>query len=286
MTPSGRDAGRRGNSGQPPIELLFICSAVAQYIGASIAVRLFPDVHPIGVAWLRIVGASLALLVVNRGIGGSWRKADLRIAGALGLATALMNGFFFLAIDRLPLGKGVAIEFIGPISVAAFRTRSRRNAGALSLALLGVLILSGGEISAEPLGLFFLLCASALWAAYIVIGGRVARLDRGTAGLGVGLGLASLILLPIGVPYARHAFTSWLFVVRGLLVGVFSNALGYGIDQYVLRRSSTRRFALMSALLPVTAAIIGFLFLDQRPELVDGIGIGFVLAGLVLQDQN
>ena len=216
-----------------PIELLFVVSALSQYIGASIAVKRFSEVPPIGVAWLRVVGAAAALLAFNRGIGDKkWTKPDLKAAAFLGMATALMNGFFFLAIDRLPLGKGVTIEFIGPIVVAAWLTRTRRNAIALVCAAAGVVVLSGGEISGEPLGLLFILLASTMWAGYIVTATRVAKLDRGTAGLGVGLGLACLALLPVGLPLALPAFSSWGLFALCLLVGVFSNAIGYGLDQF------------------------------------------------------
>lgn len=269
-----------------PVELLFMVSALSQYIGASIAVQRFAEVPPIGVAWLRVVGATAALLVFNRGIGGKWTKPDLKAAILLGMATALMNGFFFLAIDRLPLGKGVTIEFIGPIAVAAWLTRTRRNALALVLAAGGVVVLSGGEISGEPLGLVFILAASAMWAGYIVTATRVAKLDRGTAGLGVGLGMACLILLPIGLPAALPAFSSWGLLALCLLVGVFSNAIGYGLDQFIMRRISTRRYAVMLALLPVTAVIVGFVVLHQRPTRMDLLGVSLVLAGLCVQDRT
>ncbi len=269
-----------------PVEALFVVSALSQYIGASIAVKRFDEVAPIGVAWLRVVGAAGALLAVNRGFGGKWTKPDLKAAAFLGMATALMNGFFFLAIDRLPLGKGVTIEFIGPIAVAAWLTRSRRNALALAFAALGVVVLSGGEISGEPLGLLFILLASAMWAGYIVTATRVAKLDRGTAGLGVGLGLACLALAPVGLPMAIPAFASWGLLALCLLVGVFSNAIGYGLDQFIMRRISTRRYAVMLALLPATAVIVGFVVLDQRPTVTDLVGVALVLVGLSIQDRT
>jgi inner membrane transporter RhtA len=268
------------------VELLFVLSAVSQYVGASIAVKRFEEVPPIGVAWLRVVGATGALLAFNRGVGGKWTKPDLKLAAFLGLATALMNGFFFLAIDRLPLGKGVAIEFIGPIAVAAWLTRTRRNAFALLCAAAGVVVLSGGEVSGEPLGLVFILLASAMWAGYIVTATRVAKLDRGTAGLGVGLGLACVALAPLGLPLALPAFASWGLLALCLLVGVFSNAIAYGLDQFIMRRISTRRYAVMLALLPVTAVAVGFVVLHQRPTPGDLLGVALVLSGLSLQDRT
>ena len=273
-----------------PAEGLFILSAVAQYTGATIAVRLFDRVEPATVAWFRVIGATVALVVGARVFrqrsSRPWTRTELRSAALLGIATAFMNLFFFLAIDRLPLGKGVTIEFLGPIAVAAARTRSRRNAGALMLAVAGVALLSGLEINGDRVGIAFILAASAMWAAYIVIATKVARLDRGVEGLGIGLFFGAIAIAPLGVGGAGPVLRSPHLLVLCLLVGVFSNAIGYGIDQYVLRRISMRRFSLMLALLPVVALIMGALFLDQRPELFDLVGVGLVLSGVVVQERG
>lgn len=272
-----------------PPEALFVLSAIAQYVGAVIAVNLFDEVAPTTVAWFRVLGASATLLAVSAprlARGQAWTRADLGAAALFGLATALMNTFFYLAIERLPLGKGVTIEFIGPIAVAAARTRTTRNAAALGLAAVGVVVLSGLEIGDEPLGLVFILAASAMWAAYIVIGAKVARLDRGVAGLGVGLGFAVVVLAPIGVPGSGHVWVSPSLLAACLVVGVFSSAIGYGIDQHVLRRIPVRRFSVLLALLPVTAAVVGFIGLDQTPSWGDVAGMCLVLGGVVLQSRD
>ena len=125
-------------------EALFILSAVAQYIGAAIAVLLFDEVEPQTVAWFRLIGATIALLAVSRGWRTGWTRRQLVAAGVFGIATALMNTFFYLAIDRIDLGKAVTIEFIGPITVAAVSTRSIRNAVALLFAIGGVVVLGSG----------------------------------------------------------------------------------------------------------------------------------------------
>lgn len=238
-------------------------------------------------AWLRVIGATIALLAVSwRRVRQPWSRAELGAAALFGTATALMNLFFYLGIDRLPLGKGVAIEFIGPITVAAVRTRSRRNASALGFAVLGVAVLSGLEISGEPLGLLFIFLASAMWAAYIVIGSRVAQLDRGVSGLGVGLAIGSLVIAPIGAPGSGPAFAEPRLLALCLLVGVFSNAIGYGIDQHVMRRIPIRRFSVLLALLPVTATVVAFIALDQRPSGLDLVGMALVLSGVVIQTRD
>jgi inner membrane transporter RhtA len=276
--------GRWLDTAQP--EALFVLSAVAQYIGAVIAVGLFDEVEPQTVAWFRVIGAALALVAVSRAWRQRWTRSELVAAAAFGVATALMNMFFYLAIDRIDLGKAVTIEFLGPITVAAVATRSARNAIALLFAVAGVVVLGGGEIEGNALGLVFIGSASAMWAVYIVIGSRVARLDRGVAGLGIGLAIGAVAIAPAGAPWSGDVWTSPRLLLLCLLVGVFSNAIGYGIDQFTMRRIPIRRFSLLLALLPVTAALIGWLVLDQRPSGIEAVGIALVLVGVVVQERE
>ncbi|NCW49004.1 MAG: EamA family transporter [Actinobacteria bacterium] len=269
-----------------PPEGLFVISAVSQYIGASIAVSVFDRVAPQTVGWLRVVGASVALLLIARPRPSSWGRERLMGAAVFGIATAAMNLFFYLAIARIDLGKSVAIEFIGPIAVAAATTRSWRNAAALATAVIGVGVLGGVELGDETLGVLFVLAASACWAAYIVIGSRVARVTSGVDGLGIGLAVGALALAPLGAPWSGPVWTSPLLLAACLATGVFSNAIGYGIDQHVLRRVSVRRFSVLLSLLPVTATAIGWVALDQRPGGLDMIGIALVLIAVASQERE
>jgi inner membrane transporter RhtA len=264
-------------------EPLFVLSAVAQYTGATIATLLFDEVAPRTVAWLRVAGAAAVLIVVSPGALRRWTRPQLKSAAVFGIATALMNTFFFLGLARTDLGKSVAIEFIGPIAVAAAVTRTARNAGALALAAFGVVVLGGIEIGDNTVGLLWILAASTMWAIYIVVGSRVAQIGRGVAGLGLGLAIGALVITPIGAPGSGHVFTTPRLLVGCVLVGVFSNAIGYGIDQHVLRRIPVRRFSVLLALLPVTAVAFGWIALDQVPSALEFAGIGLVLAGVALQ---
>lgn len=267
-------------------EALFAISGIAQYSGATIAVNLFAELRPATVAWLRVAFAAVIVLAVSVRSQRRWSRADVLAAAVFGIATAYMHLCFYLAIDRVDLGKSVVIEFIGPIAVAAAFTRTRRNAVALLLAALGVLVLSGVEIDSEPLGLVFILCASALWAAYIVFGRKVAGLDRGLSGLGVGLLIGAVALAPVGLIGSGSAFASPRLLGLCAVVGLLSTAIGYGIDQTVLRRIPMRRFALLLALLPVTALVIGRIALDQRPTSLDLVGVGLVIIGVVVQERD
>jgi inner membrane transporter RhtA len=238
------------------------------------------------VAWLRVIGAVLAILAVSRAAWRGWTRRQLAVAAVFGVATAAMNTFFYLAIDRTDLGKSVAIEFIGPIAVAAVMTRTRRNAGALTLAAVGVVVLGGVELDGNKEGLLWLLAASAMWAVYIVLGSRVAHVRRGVTGLGVGLAFGALALTPFGAPGSGPVWSTPRLLVACLLIGVFSNAIGYGIDQHVLRRIPVRRFSVLLALLPVTALVLGWIVLDQTPTGLDLAGIALVLAAVVLQERD
>ena len=237
-------------------------------------------------AWFRVIGATIALLAVSRRWWAGWTREQLKAAALFGIVTALMNTFFYLGIERIELGKGVTIEFIGPILVAAVTTRSVRNGVALAFAACGVVVLGGVEVDENLDGLIFILLASALWAGYIVLGSRVARLDRGVAGLGVGLAIGALVITPIGAPGSADVWTSPRLLSLCLLVGVFSTAIGYGIDQFTLRRIPIRRFSVLLALLPVTAVLIGWIALGQRPSPLDLAGVSLVLIGVLVQDRD
>lgn len=287
---TARQGGLVSRRAMVPPEAFFLLSACAQYTGAVVAIRLFDEVDPATVALMRVVSAALLLIVVSSLFrhtrGRAWTAREVAAVALFGTATAAMNLFFYLGVNNLSLGKGVTIEFIGPIAVAAARTRSRRNSAALVLATIGVAILGGVELGDQPLGLFFILCASAMWAMYIVLGSHVARSDRGVAGLGYGLVIGALVIAPFSAADVRHVVASPRLLALCIFVGAFSSAIGYGIDQSVLRRIPVRRFSVMLALLPVTAAVFGALFLGQTPTFTDAVGMTCVLVGVATQERD
>lgn len=288
MPPRIEGANRQRRSFPP--ETFFLLSACAQYTGAVVAIRLFDEVDPATVALMRVVSAAVLLVVVSlffrRADRPAWSSRDLASVALFGVATAAMNLFFYLGVNNLSLGKGVTIEFIGPIAVAAARTRSRRNSVALALATCGVAVLGGVELGDQPLGLFFILCASAMWAMYIVLGSRVARTDRGVEGLGYGLVIGALVIAPFSYGDVGNVVSNPRLLMLCIFVGAFSSAIGYGIDQSVLRRIPVRRFSVMLALLPVTAAVFGAVFLDQAPTIPDLFGMALVLVGVAIQERD
>ncbi|MBU3704643.1 MAG: EamA family transporter [Ilumatobacteraceae bacterium] len=269
-------------------EILFLLSAVALNSGNAIAKAQFDTANPAALAWLRMFGA----MVVATAIAGprklrakSWTRESLRAAAVFGLSTGLTSTFFYLAIDRLPLGKGVAIEFIGPITVAAVLTRSRRNAIALVCAIAGVAILSGVEIGDEPLGVLFILLAAASWAVHIVSGAKVARGHSGIDGLAMAFVFGTIFTIPFGLADADAVVSHLWLIPLGLAVGTLSSVTSYGIDQRILRKVTVRHYSVLLAMLPIVSSLFGYVVFDQTPTGWDLVGGIFIIAGIALQER-
>ncbi len=278
--------GRSPPTGRISPEALFAVGAVSQYLGAATAVELFDQMGPGTVALLRVAGAGAVLVVVRRSWRRRWSRTELAWTAAFGAALASMNLFFYLAVERLPLGNSVAIEFIGPIAVAALGTRTARSGAALALAVAGVVALAGFAPPEAQLGALFSLIAGALWAGYIILGHRVARSGMAVDGLGVGMLIGAVAIGPAGIGGLDAGAAAPLLLAGGVAAGVLSNVIPYGIDQVVMQRLARARFALLQALLPATAALVGLAWLRQVPSLREVAGIALVIAAIVINRQS
>ena len=269
-----------------PPHLFFCVSAVFHYLGPAFAVLLFASITPLGVAWLRIVTAALIFAIWRR----PWRsfvrlaQSDRRVVIALGLVLAAMNVSFYLAIARLPLATVGAIEFLGPIALAAIAVRGVRNAGALALAIGGVAILTQVRLAGEPTGYLFAFVNCGLFVLYVMLSHRVAQADGmdGIDRLAAAMFVAAIVAAPFGLADAAPAMLDPLLLLAAIGVGVSSSVIPYVADQLAMARLARGTFALMLALLPATATIIGFAVLRQAPSAMELIGIGLVISGVAL----
>lgn len=268
-----------------PAQALFVLGATSQYVGAALAVLLFESVPAAGVAWLRVVAGAAVMAGWRRPWQTSWTKARLRLVAAFGIAMGLMNVAFYLAIDRLPLGTAVAIEFVGPIAVAALGSRTRRDAAALLLAAGGVLALADVHLTGSPLGFALAVAAGVMWAAYIVLGHRVAADPhlRPQDGLACAMVIGAVVLAPALVVSAVPAIVDPLLLAACLAVGIASSVVPYGLEQVAMRRLPRARFALLLALLPATATVIGAVVLGQIPSALEATGIALVVLAASLR---
>ena len=269
-----------------PPHAYFVVSAVFHYLGPAFAVLLFARVDVLGVAWLRIASAAVIFALWRRP-WRVWRSLDRTtrwLLGGWGAVLAAMNSCFYLAIDRLPLGTVAAVEFLPVIALAAVATRSGRNAVALLLAVGGVYVLSDVRLVASPLGFAFAAANAALFAAYIVLGHRVAQSPRvrGIDGLALAMLIAAVVAAPIGIADAAPAFADPVALLAGIGVGVSSSVIPYVCDQLAMARLSRATYALLVALLPATATVIGIVVLAQVPSAVEVLGVALVVAGVAV----
>jgi inner membrane transporter RhtA len=270
-----------------PPHVFFAISAVFHYLGPSFAVLLFASLAPSGVAWLRIASAGLVFALWRR----PWRAfatlppRDRIIIAALGAVLAAMNTLFYEAIARLPLATVGAIEFFGPIALAAWGARTRRNFAALVLAACGVYVLTGVRISGELLGYLFAFANCALFMAYIMLGHQISAGGAGVSGvdrLGSAMLAATLAALPFGFREALPAFSAPRLLCAAVGVGISSSVIPYVCDQLAMARLPRASFALLLSLLPASAAMIGFIVLHQVPSFAEASGIMLVIAGVAL----
>lgn len=274
-----------------PPHVWFGGSAIFHYLGPSFAVLLFPFVGVLGVAWLRIASAT-ALFSPWTKPWVTFRQADTRtrlLLLALGACLAVMNTSFYLALDRLPLSLVAAIEFVGTIAVALYGLRSSRNAAALGLTMLGVFILidvtwKSDSEATDLVGLFWAFLNGALFVGYIILGHKIAQggASGGVERLGAAMAAAFLFIMPIGFLEAVQVFTVPTLLLAGIGVGVCSSVIPYICDQLAMSRLPRSSFALLLALLPATATIIGAIVLTQIPGPSDIVGILLVMAGVAI----
>ena len=278
----------------PPTSF-FLTSAVFHYLGPSLAVLLFLHVTALGVAWLRIASAAVVFAAWRR----PWRVFARASRGqrvtflALGAVLAAMNSLFYLAIARVPLASVGAIEFLGPVILAAAGARTRRNLLALALAVAGVGVLTSVQLAGQALGLVFAFANCAGFMLYIVLGHRIANTPAdggdpaglplsGIDQLGLAMLVAAVAATPFGIVAAAPAFTHPAWLAWGVGVGVSSSVIPYVTDQLAMARLPRATFSLMLALLPAAATVIGLVVLGQVPTVRDLAGIALVILGVAL----
>lgn len=284
MRQGGGNGSAPRHSPRVPAATYFVTSAIFHNLGPAFAVLLFERVGVLGVAWLRIGAAALAFALWTKPwrvlLDASW--AQRRLLTALGIVLGLMNSSFYLALDRLPLATVSAIEFLGPVLLAAVGVRTLRNVVAFLAAFGGVGILADVSLTDEPIGFGFAVGNCILFVCYVVLGHRVAQ-EGGAAGisrLGAAMLLALVVVSPIGFDAVVAVWDQPVVIAAGIGVGVCSSVIPYVCDQLAMARLPRATFALMLALLPATATVIGFAVLNQVPTAQELIGVGLVIAGV------
>jgi inner membrane transporter RhtA len=243
---------------------LVVAGVASAQFGAGFAVTLFDELGPSGAAFLRLAIAALVLVAIWRPRVGGHPVADLRVAVAFGAALGTMNWAIYSAMDRIPLGIAVTIEFAGPLAVAVFASRRALDVLWVALAAAGILLLAdpgGGSI--ETAGVLFALLAAALWAAYILLAVRVGRVFPGSSGLAIAMVVGAALIAPAGIAQGGGELLRPELLAAGAAVALASSVIPYSLDLEALRLVPARVFGVLMSLEPAVAALAGLVVLGQ-----------------------
>src|SRR3954452_5866048 len=210
-----------------PAPLYVIAGIASTQVGGAIAKTLFDDLGPPGTVLVRTVFAALALTLIWRPRLAGRSRGDIGVALAFGLVLAAMNLSFYEALDRIPLGIAVTIEFVGPLAVAIGGSRRALDAVWVVLAASGILLLARGGDDVSAAGIAFALLAGAFWAAYILLSARTGRAFPGGSGLALAMAFGAVLLLPIGVAGGGSNLLDPALVAAGAGVAMLSSAIPY-----------------------------------------------------------
>jgi inner membrane transporter RhtA len=267
-----------------PAWTLAVAAMLSVQLGSALSLDVIGSIGPAGTAWLRLSMGALVFLAIVRPPLRTLRRADIPVILGLGVTTGLQTISFLAAIERLPLGTCVAIEFLGPLTVAAARSHSRRALVWPALAFVGVVLLTEpwhGYV--DPVGLTFAALAAVGWAAYIVLTRRLGDRFSGLSGLSMTVPVAAATAAIVGIPEAAgHLTVPVLAATAGL--ALLLPVLPYALELLALRRMTHLAFGTLMALEPAFGVLLGLVVLHQHPTVVQALGITLVvLAGAAAQ---
>jgi inner membrane transporter RhtA len=247
-----------------PSPVLVLGGIASVQFGSAVATHLFASVGPAGAVLLRLVTASVVLVIVARPRLSGHSRSSLALAAVFGIALAGMNLCFYEGLHRIPLGIAVSLEFVGPLGVAVAGSRRRIDVLWVALAAGGILALThGGSGHLSGLGVFFVLLAGAFWGAYILISARVGQRFDGGTGLALAMCFASVVALPFGVVAGGSRLLTLHSLAIGAAVGMLSSAIPYSFELEALRRIAAHVFGVLMSIEPAMAALAGFIILGQ-----------------------
>ena len=259
--------------------MFVVVGLACQEVGASLAVLLFPEVGPLGMVMLRLVFSAIVLMLIARPRVRGHSARGWRSVILFGLVLATMNGLFYLALERLPLGVTVTIEVLGPLVLSIGASRRASAWLWAGLALAGVVALGGGGWEGlDLLGVLFALGAAASWAFYILASARVGAEFRGLDGLALAMSMGAVLSLPFGIVDAGPALLRLDLLGLGAAVALLSSTIPYALELMALRRLPAAVFAILMASSPATASLAGFLLLGQHLSWLELLGILLVIA--------
>ena len=262
----------------PPVPALLIAGTSLQ-AGAAIAKQLFPALGPAGASGVRLSFAAVLLLAFFRPRLTRLGWARWKAVIPYGVALGGMNFSFYLALERIPLGLAVTLEFLGPLGVALFGSRRPSDVAWVLLAGGGIFLLSpwaGGAGSIDPVGAALALLAGAFWAAYIVLGARTAGKLSEVESVTAGMVVATAVVLPLALASGAAAKMTPTLAALGVGVALLASALPYTLEMVALQALPSRVFGILTSLEPVVATLVGWALLGEALTGRQWLAVGLV----------
>lgn len=260
--------------------LLVIGSMVSLQLGTAIAISAFDEAGPLGVVWVRGVIAGALMTVYLRPKLRAYTAEQWKAIVPYGLSLASFTVFFYLALDRAPLGVVSALEMLGPLTVAVVGRRSRLDFVWIGFAAAGVALLAlakGVDGHIDALGIVFALAAAAGLGLYIVFGKQVGQRVAGLSGLATALLITAVVQAPFGIADGGGDLLTGSVLLACLAAGVLSTVIPFSFELIALRTLAIGVFGLLLAFEPAVAALAGFLVRDQDLTAAQLAGIGLIV---------
>lgn len=259
-----RRSGGRLAGAVPPTGLVLVAVASVQ-VGSALAKGLFDDLGPGGTVLLRVLFAAIVLGALWRPTLRGVSRGDLALVAAFGISLAGMNFAFYSALDRIPLGVAVTLEFVGPLGVAVAGSRRAADFLWVAMAAGGILLLADpGGGGADAVGVGLALLAGAFWGAYILLSARTGRAFAGGTGLALAMVLAAAVLVPFGLAQGGGSLLRPELLAGGAAVAVLSSVIPYSLELEALRSLPPRVFGVLMSIEPAMAALAGLVVLGER----------------------
>ncbi|MGI9824478.1 EamA family transporter [Agromyces sp. Marseille-Q5079] len=262
-----------------------VTAMLAVQLANALSVPVIEQVGAGGTAWLRMCFGAVFLWMIARPAIRSLRRQDLPALLALGVVTGFMTTLFLAAVERIPLGTAVAIEFLGPLTVAGLMSKNRKALVWPLLAFVGVVLLTEpwhGDIDLAGVG--FALAAGACWGLYNVLTQHVGDRFSGISGLSLTIPVAALATLPVGLPQVIGGDLLWWVLPAAAGIALITPVIAFGLEMLALRRMTHTSFGTLLSIEPAFGLLIGLLVLAQTPSLMQLLGIAIViLAGSAAQ---
>ncbi|MBU7569133.1 MAG: DMT family transporter [Flavobacterium sp.] len=262
----------------PPIPAVLL-AIISVQSGAAIAKTLFPSIGAAGTASLRIGISALILMAVYRPKLTKLTKEQWKFVIPYGLCLGAMNLVFYFAIERIPIGLAVTLEFIGPLMVAVLGSKRAVDFLWVLLAAAGIVLIAPWNTNGvDILGAALATLAGAFWAVYIVLGGKISQKMDGNEAVATGMLLAACLVVPFGIFGGGLEGLTPKFLGMGIALALLSSAIPFTLEMKALGRLPARTFSILMSLEPAAAVICAFIFLQEYLSFNEILAVVFVVA--------